>query len=206
MLVSLDHSQGQALDVAAGLALLVDPAGVRLGTVSPARVSIPGLTREEASACPRIRPRQPTCHTAALRSWKTLHNRRICAAADLPKHDATAAPNGGYLRSGCGLGPITQSDRASCDCAQPDHRLGVAELAAAVETYCAQIIYSSSDLAHPGRTRSASAVGYGEARSTSSSLRSRADVQRRADFRRPPGSRMRWEAAAASWPCLAFAN
>ena len=49
MLASLNHSQGQALDVAAGLTLLVDPAGVPLGTVSPAGVSIPGLTREKAS-------------------------------------------------------------------------------------------------------------------------------------------------------------
>jgi hypothetical protein len=31
-------------------------------------------------------------HTAAFGSWKTLHNCRICAAADLPNHDGTAAP------------------------------------------------------------------------------------------------------------------
>jgi hypothetical protein len=49
-----------------------------------------------------------------------------------------------------------------CSSTRPD-RLGVPESAAAVEIYRAQIISSSSDLAHP-RTRSASAVGYGEAR------------------------------------------
>ena len=105
MLVSLDHSQGQALDVTAGLALLVDPAGVPLGTVPPARVSVLVSPARKHLACSGIQPRQPTCHTAALGSWKTLHNRRICAAADLPKHDGTAAPSGGY-----GCQALDQSD------------------------------------------------------------------------------------------------
>jgi hypothetical protein len=84
MLVSPDHSQGEVLDVAAGLAVLVDPAGLPLGTVQPGRVSVLVSPASKHLACPWIQPTQPTWHTAALGRWKTLHNCRICAAADLP--------------------------------------------------------------------------------------------------------------------------
>lgn len=58
MLVSPDHSQGEALDVAAGLAVLVDPAGVPLGTVQPGRVSVLVSPASKHLACPWIQPTQ----------------------------------------------------------------------------------------------------------------------------------------------------
>jgi hypothetical protein len=97
MLVSLDLPQGEALEWLCGWR----SSSIRLRTPwrRTAREGVgPGLTREEAS-CPSPDPAASAhWHTAAVGSWKTLHNCRICAAADLPNHDGTAAPNGGSAR------------------------------------------------------------------------------------------------------------
>jgi hypothetical protein len=68
VLVSLNHCPDEALDMAAGLAVLVDPAGVSPGYRAAKEVSVLVSAGRKHLACPRIQPRQ--AHLAHGGPWK----------------------------------------------------------------------------------------------------------------------------------------